>query len=463
MKTDNSAHIIVGLGFGDEGKGTMTDFLCREHNADLVIRYNGGAQAGHNVVTEDGKHHNFSQIGSGAFVSGVRTLLSQYMLWNPISLAHEASELSPKINEHALQNHFIDCRAPVITPFHVASNRLKEWVRGQSRHGSCGKGVGELAYDLANHPDDVIYAKDIHDETKTSRILSFIQARKKEEITRLGIELDEVPYFLVGLVQLFTSQNEIAKIADAYKTLSSYFNIIAEKTVNRMIQNSRPVFEGAQGVLLDEWHGFHPYTTWSSIVPINAFKIISDCRFVGNIEVVGVTRSYSTRHGKGPFVTENTIPDSILLSEHNKVNEWQGPLRIGCADGVMLRYSLDCIRGYFKEPISLAITHLDVFDHVDKIPFCNSYAEKRNDLDSKDRILKFIKPNFTKDLSYQESVAKMLFNSEPIVDRYLYGPEDVVEQIEQTSNLQVKYLSFGASPIQKTVIGSGFLCESEFF
>lgn len=458
MKIDNLAHVVIGLGFGDEGKGTMTDFLCREYNADLVIRYNGGAQAGHNVVTEDGRHHNFSQIGSGAFIPGVKTLLSQYMLWNPISLAHEASALSPKIGEHALNNHFIDCRAPIITPFHVASNRLKEWSRGRSRHGSCGKGVGELAYDLVNHPDDVIRARNIDDHAKTSRILSSIQERKREEIIRLGIELNKVPSFLTELVKLLMSQDEIAKIATAYKAFSSHFNIITEKTVNKMVRNSRPVFEGAQGVLLDEWHGFHPYTTWSSIVPNNALEIIDDCGFVGDVEVIGVTRSYTTRHGDGPFVTENSMQCN-LSGEHNKTNDWQGPLRVGGTDGVMLRYALDCIKGYFKGSISLAITHLDVFDSVEKIPFCNRYIKKSNIFDSLDRIVNFIKPNFTKNLSHQEDLAKILFNSEPIVDRYLYGPEDVVEQVEKVSNLPVKYLSFGPSSRHKTVIRSDLLCE----
>lgn len=459
MKTDNLAHVVVGLGFGDEGKGTMTDFLCREYEADLVIRYNGGAQAGHNVVTEEGRHHNFSQIGSGAFIPGVRTLLSQYMLCNPISLAHEASALSPKIGEHALKNHFIDYRAPIITPFHVASNRLKEWARGRSRHGSCGKGVGELAYDLVNHSDDVIRARDIHDHAKTSRILSSIQERKREEIIRLGVELNKVPDFLIELAQLLISQDEIGKIADAYKAFSSHFNIITEKTVNKMVCNSRPVFEGAQGVLLDEWHGFHPYTTWSSIVPDNALKIINDSGFSGEIEVVGVTRSYATRHGNGPFVTENLMSSNIFSGEHNTTNDWQGPLRVGGADGVMLRYALDCIKGYFKGSISIAITHLDILNNVDDIPFCDSYIEKHNTLDPVNRIVKYIKPNFTKDLSYQESLAKMLFNSEPIVDRYLCGPEDVTEHIEQVSNLPVKYLSFGPSSSQKTVIRSDLLCE----
>src|SRR5437773_11389748 len=88
------AIIVIGLAFGDEGKGSIVDFLTRRYNAHTVVRFNGGPQAGHNVVTSDGRHHTFSQFGSGTFVPGVRTLLSRFVLIEPYAMFKEAAHLN---------------------------------------------------------------------------------------------------------------------------------------------------------------------------------------------------------------------------------------------------------------------------------------------------------------------------------------------------------------------------------
>src|SRR6476659_8022754 len=147
MSWERRAIILGGLGYGDEGKGTWTDFLARTEPVHTVVRFNGGAQAGHNVVTPDGRHHTFAQFGSGTFVRGVSTHLSRFMLLNPMRLLHEADQIRALGVSDALAPLTIDRLAPVTTPFPVPATRLRELARGDARQGSCGMGIGETMSD----------------------------------------------------------------------------------------------------------------------------------------------------------------------------------------------------------------------------------------------------------------------------------------------------------------------------
>lgn len=444
MHIRQSADIVVGLEFGDEGKGTMTNFLCRLRNANLVVRYNGGSQAGHNVTMDSGIHHTFRQIGSGAFVPGVITLLSEYMMWDPVALAHEVAELSPKIGEHALNRHVIDCRAPVISLYHVASNRMKEWMRGAVRHGSCGKGIGETGYDLMYRPDEVIRAGDLRDARKTKKLLSLIQARKQEELEKLGICFAEVPESLRELAEVLTDPSSPANLADLYHGLASEYTIISAASAQKLVRESVCIFEGAQGILLDEWHGFHPYTTWSTIVPAYALRILEESGFNGEVEVVGVMRSYMTRHGAGPFVTEDANIAGIFLNEDNRLNEWQQEFRIGHLDGIMLRYASDCLRHYCANAV-LAITHLDALDRIPALMFCNEYATERGSVKS-------LAPQFARDLLYQEELTRLLQGCSPVLSGRLRTPRDVIEWAVDTTGFEARYTSFGPKTRDKQVL-----------
>ncbi len=136
MTTRREAHLVVDLGFGDAGKGTLTDWLVRRHGARLVVRFNGGAQAGHNVVTEDGRHHTFAQFGAGSFVPGVRTHLARPTVLHPLAMLVEARHLARKGVPDALERTTVSEGARVITPFHQAAGRLRALARGSGRHGT---------------------------------------------------------------------------------------------------------------------------------------------------------------------------------------------------------------------------------------------------------------------------------------------------------------------------------------
>ncbi len=432
---------MVGLGYGDEGKGTMVDYLCRHYGIRLVIRYNGGSQAAHNVVTDTGSHHTFSQIGSGSFIPGAKTLLSKFMFCDPFALANEAAEFSEKQNERILDRHYIDERTPIITPFHVAVNCLKEWVRGQGRHGSCGKGVGETAADLMYHPSQVLRAEMLGDPARSEPLLATIQARKLTELRAFGADLAMAPDYLKGYVRMLTDADEPAKIAAAYAALASELNIITAAEVNKMVCSESSIFEGAQGVLLDEWHGFHPHTTWSTITAANAVQILAEAGFEGNRQIIGVVRIYGTRHGAGPFVTHDPAMRDISPTEHNGKNEWQGTFRTGKFDGVQFRYALDCLRKTGAID-AICLTHLDILERGRAIDCCDHYRVEGKKFTT-------LEPNFGEDLIYQEGLTKVLLKAEPIVTGSVTNASDAIAYIEATSGISVKYLSFGQRPRDK--------------
>jgi adenylosuccinate synthase len=161
--SDPRAILVVDLAYGDCGKGTIVDFLARHTGTRMVVRFNGGPQAGHNVVTPDGRHHTFSQFGSGTFVPGARTLLSRFMLIEPYALLNETDHLRSLGVPDALDRLLIDGACPVITPCHQAANRLRELARGATAHGTCGLGVGEAVQDSLDHRELTLRASELAD------------------------------------------------------------------------------------------------------------------------------------------------------------------------------------------------------------------------------------------------------------------------------------------------------------
>jgi adenylosuccinate synthase len=434
MKT-KKAYVVIGLGYGDEGKGTMVDYLCRKNNATLVVRFNGGAQAGHNVVTSNGRHHTFSLFGSGTFVSGVRTLLSRFVLFDPISLSEEVAELSPKIGENALDRICVDFRAPIVTPFHVATNRMKEWLRGGGRHGSCGKGIGETGSDVVKYPHEVIHARDLAFPEITKKLLTAIQLRKHEELLKLGVDFENLPDFLQDLRFLFTDIKVVEEIARVYSNMAEYITIVHSSEANRMIRESDVVFEGAQGVLLDEWHGFHPYATYSSTTSANVFELLKEAKFEGETEVIGVTRSYGTRHGAGPFITEDESFSKVNPNEHNYLGRWQGNFRTGYFDFVSLEYAIRCLRHYGNVD-AIALTHADAFARKEILPFCNQYYNERGETE-------YLTPGFLHDLEYQRELTKTILKAYPTIGGEWHSSKDAIFTIEKSTGIPVKYISSG--------------------
>ena len=152
---------VLGLGFGDCGKGHFVNALTRKWSAHTVVRFCGGAQAGHHVATSAGLHHTFSQFGAGTLVPGTRTLLLDPMIVHPTALLVEAEALGKIGVGDVLSRMTIDRRCRITTPFHQAAGRLREWLRGEHAHGSCGVGVGETVRHALGHPGQELRYQDL--------------------------------------------------------------------------------------------------------------------------------------------------------------------------------------------------------------------------------------------------------------------------------------------------------------
>jgi adenylosuccinate synthase len=427
------AFVVVDLGFGDAGKGLVTDFLARRGGAHTVVRFNGGAQAGHNVVTPDGRHHTFAQLGAGTFVAGVRTHLSRFVIVHPTALALEAAQLARVGVDDALARLSIASEALVITPFHQATGRLRELSRGAARHGSCGVGVGEaVACALAG---EALHARDLFDAAALHIALARIRDRQRAEVEALGAIPGEAA----------DRERAIFEVPSVIDVWMERVDEVMRRT--RVIDDdearaelhARPgalVMEGAQGVLLDEHHGFHPHTTWSTCTPDNALAWLQG--FEGDIHRLGVLRTFATRHGPGPFPTEDDALAPLVARDHNVEGPWQGRLRVGWPDLVLARYALDACRGLD----GLALTHLDALSTRVSWRACVGYDGAEGPRFAEDGARIAVAEG---DLAAQEALGRALASVRPRYAELEAHADRVVEAFERALALPVVLTSEGPS------------------
>jgi adenylosuccinate synthase len=392
-----SAHalIVVDLGFGDAGKGVVTDHLAQRHRARTVVRFNGGAQAGHNVVTREGRHHTFAQIAAASFDPGVRTHLAAPFVLHPTALRVEAEHLARKGLHDPLTRVTVSPEALVITPYHQRLNQLRERARGDGRHGTCGVGVGETVAFALRHPGLALRAKDLARSDLRDRLRPL-----REALLEACRPL--VPQGDPSWADL-CDEGLAARWCEAAATLRGALRDDAEALGSALRDDPSVVFEGAQGVLLDEWHGFHPHTTWSTCTFDNALALLRAAGHTGEVTRVGVLRTYATRHGEGPFPTERAALAAALPEMHNAGDGWQGGFRVGALDLVLARYALAACGG----ADALAITHLDRVTPA--WPLCDAWeADDHPRWIREGGLVRGITPLRTRDLRAQAALGEHL-------------------------------------------------------
>ncbi|KKS30641.1 MAG: Adenylosuccinate synthetase [Parcubacteria group bacterium GW2011_GWC2_42_11] len=284
------ATIVIDLGFGDAGKGTMVDYLSRKMVEPVIVRFNGGAQAAHNVVTPRGTHHTFSQFGSGTLVDGVRTFLSRYMLLDPYALLAESYGLEKLGIQNPMARIMVDGEALVVTPFHKAANRLREVLRGDGRHGSVGMGIGETMADMIAFPHLAVRAQDLRSIETVERKCRGLQELKYAEFKELFAVISATG-LLPDELRLLTDSHAPKMVAREMVRIARLFSLVSMKTLQRLSYTHPLIFEGAQGVLIDEWHGFHPFTTWSTTTNANANVLLSEIMYPDVVTRFGVVRA----------------------------------------------------------------------------------------------------------------------------------------------------------------------------
>ncbi|WP_373937700.1 adenylosuccinate synthetase [Rhodococcus qingshengii] len=411
--------VVVDLGFGDAGKGATVDWLCSDQ-ADLgvaaVVRFNGGAQAAHNVTVGE-RHHTFSQFGSGT-LSGVPTFLSRFVLVEPIALAREARALEALGVRNPFDLIRIDARALLTTPIHVAANRAREDARGGNRHGSCGKGIGETA----------AYALEVANAPTVG------DCRRPDSLRR---KLSALATFYGPLIA--ESRHcfpPIDDMVDMYAEFGAVVDIADPDALGALGARGRLVFEGAQGVLLDEWRGFHPHTTWSTVEPSNARAMIDELG--RDSYVLGVTRTYMTRHGAGPFPTEDPELAKVLPELHNGTGEYQGGFRMGHLDELLLHYAIEVSGGVD----GLALTHLDAMDRARAagVPIHGVRAYEG---------LPFVPVGEWKDLDHQQALTDSLKAVGVVPKELPADPEDFARYLSEEMGAPVVLTANGADRVDR--------------
>lgn len=299
---------VIGLGFGDEGKGLMTDYLCSKATNPLVVRFSGGQQAGHTVVL-DGIRHVFSNFGSGS-LRGIPTYWSKNCTIEPVGLVKELNIL---LGKNIKPKIIFDSKCPITTPYDIIRNIHNE---KEYKHGSCGVGVGatfereEKYYSLLF--EDIFY----------------------DSVLKTKMELIKKYYGNKGYKGHRDLCDDFFKSIDYIVENKDYFFDIADKIP--VTYNTEYIFEGSQGLLLDQHIGFFPHVTRSNTCTKNILDI-------GILpELFLVTRAYQTRHGTGPMTNES-IPHNIIVNpnETNVTNTFQGNFRITLLDLDLLLYGIN--------------------------------------------------------------------------------------------------------------------------
>jgi len=336
--------VVVGTQWGDEGKGKITDFLAQK--ADLVVRYQGGNNAGHTVVIE-GKKYSLHLLPSGILNPKIENVMANGMVINPKAFVDEIS----KIQDFKL--HISD-RAHIVLPYHLELDKAYETHKGDEKIGTTHKGIGPAYTDKAARMG-LRVSTFVH-EDKFYKRLSELILEKNKEMESFGLPKYDTD-------AIFNEYKEYAKVMAPYVTDTSYY-------LNQAIENNQKIlFEGAQGVMLCLDHGTYPYVTSSSptasSVPLNTG--IAPWLIDG---AVGVTKAYTTRVGSGPFPSEiyGELATKIRTIGKEFGTTTGRPRRIGWLDTVILKHTKRISGLSF-----LAVTLLDVLTGIDELKIAVSY------------------------------------------------------------------------------------------
>lgn len=344
-----SVTVVVGTQWGDEGKGKITDYLAQD--SDVVVRYQGGNNAGH-TINIDGVKYALHLLPSGIFGEKTKNVMANGMVINPKALLEEMETLKKQGVKNF--NLYISDRAHVTLPIQIAFDGLNEEFLGNKKIGTTKKGIGPTYSDKASRIG--VRMCDFVDEESFSEVLKDLLAMKNPILEMLG----QKPF---DFDEIFNEYKEYAKLIKPYVCDTS---VLLNEEIEK---GSRILCEGAQGVMLCMDHGTYPFVTSSSptaaSVPLNT----GIAPWLVN-KAIGVTKAYSTRVGEGAFPTElkNSIGDHIREVGHEYGVTTGRPRRVGWFDSVILRHTKR-VSGL----TGLAVTLLDVLTGLDKIKICVAY------------------------------------------------------------------------------------------
>lgn len=347
-----SSFVVMGAQWGDEGKGKMTDYLAEE--ADVIVRFQGGDNAGHTVEVEE-KQYKLHLIPSGILHDDKLNIIGNGVVVNPIALFEEIEYLESlgiKVNSNKL---IISDRAHVIMPYHIELDKLNEKVRGKNDIGTTCKGIGPCYTDKY--------------ERVGIRICDLIDNNVFKEKLKINLDIKN-KYITKVLNGNALSFDKIFKqYSDMAKRIEPFVKNISVELYKKIKENKNILYEGTQGMLLDIDYGTYPYVTSSNTTSAG---VASGVGIGPNMidSVIGVAKAYTTRVGKGPFPTElNDETGEWIREKGHEYGVTTGRLRrCGWLDVVILKNSVR-VAGL----TSFILTKVDTLAGLDKVKICVAY------------------------------------------------------------------------------------------
>ena len=343
---------IVGINWGDEGKGRMVDLLTQDY--DIVVRYQGGGNAGHTVVNEYGKFA-LHLLPSGIFREGVMNVLGNGVALDPENLWKEIEQITSQGVAITPENLMISDRASLLMPWHRELDGLEEARLADKKFGSTKQGIAPFYAD--KYAKKTILAGELLYPEHLREHLQDLMEWKNLTLTRVygakPVTMEELEVW----INVFCN-----KIKPFIRDTGAYLRQAQQ-------DGKKILFEAQLGALRDLDYGIHPYTTSSN--PIAAYAPVgSGLPSVKIDEVIGVVKAYSTCVGEGPFVCEMFGDEAEALRKAGfEYGAKTGrPRRVGPVDIVATRYGVQC-----QGATNIALTKLDVLSYMDKIPVCAHY------------------------------------------------------------------------------------------
>jgi adenylosuccinate synthase len=343
--------VVVGSQWGDEGKGKIVDWLSDQ--ADVVIRFQGGHNAGHTLVI-DGVTYKLRLLPSGIVRKNKISIIGNGVVVDPWALLEEIKEIKSKGVEVNVDNFIISESANLILPFHREMDEIREDAAGKGKIGTTRRGIGPAYEDKVGRRS--IRVMDLRSETNLDQRLKTVLLHHNAIRKGLGKKIFEKDKLKKDLLKIAP---EILKFSQPVWLRIDEFKK----------QKKKILFEGAQGILLDVDHGTYPYVTSSNTVASSA-ATGTGCGPNSIHYVLGITKAYTTRVGEGPFPTELTDETGELLGSRGKEfgTVTSRKRRCGWFDGVLVRQTIK-ISGID----GIALTKLDVLDELDEIKVCIEY------------------------------------------------------------------------------------------
>jgi|TARA_Y100001970_G_scaffold257930_1_gene337282 adenylosuccinate synthase len=343
--------VVVGSQWGDEGKGKIVDWLSNQ--ADVVVRFQGGHNAGHTLVI-NGVTYKLRLLPSGIVRKNKISIIGNGVVVDPWALLDEIKEIKSKGVDVDEKNLILSESANLILPFHKEMDEIREDTAGKAKIGTTRRGIGP-AY------EDKIGRRSI-------RVMDLISEKNLEH--RLETVLTHHNAIRKGLGKQIFKKDQLKKdLMKIAPEILKFSQPVWKKIYEFKVQKKKILFEGAQGILLDVDHGTYPFVTSSNTVA-SAAATGSGCGLDTINYVLGITKAYTTRVGEGPFPTELKDNTGELLGQKGKEfgTVTSRKRRCGWFDGVLVRQTIKIsgING-------IALTKLDVLDELNEIKMCIAY------------------------------------------------------------------------------------------